>query len=83
MKKEIWDQVKNITSADLKRALERDGWLPDETGSSATVYLNVKTGKRVAIHFHAHKTYGSWQLRDLLEDIGWTEADLKRLKLIK
>jgi predicted RNA binding protein YcfA (HicA-like mRNA interferase family) len=86
MKKVVWDQLKNITAGDLKQALHKDrlnGWYPDETASSAIVYRNDLTGKIVSIHNHPHKTYGSRQLKELLKDIGWTEEDLKRLKLIK
>ena len=83
MKKETWDQLKNITAGELVRALERDSWDADETGSSAKVFINLPQGKRVTVHFHPHKTYGAKQLKELLDDIGWTETDLKRLKLIK
>ncbi len=31
----------------------------------------------------AHKNYGHDMIKDLFQDIGWDEADLKRLKLIK
>ena len=37
----------------------------------------------VSIHFHPRKTYGPKQLRDSLDTLGWTEDDLRRLKLIK
>lgn len=86
MKKALWDQLKNITAGELKQALDKDrvnGWYPDETGSSATVYRNDHFGKVVSIHSHPHKTYGPGQLKELLNDIGWTEEDLRRLKLIK
>ena len=86
MRKEVWDQLKNITAGELKRALNKDqvnGWYPDETGSSATVYRNDKTRKIVSIHTHPHKTYSPGQLKALFNDIGWNEKDLKQLKLIK
>lgn len=40
-------------------------------------------GRRVGIHYHPQKTYGANMLRALLNDIGWTPADMRRLKLIK
>jgi hypothetical protein len=55
MKRETWDQLKNITVDTLI----------------------------AAIHYHPHKAYGPDLLRDILRDIGWTENDLKRLKLTK
>jgi predicted RNA binding protein YcfA (HicA-like mRNA interferase family) len=86
MRKEVWDQLKNITSGELLQALEKDrlnGWYSDETGSSATVYRNDMMGRIVSVHNHPHKNYGAKQLKELLRDIGWDESDLKRLKLIK
>jgi predicted RNA binding protein YcfA (HicA-like mRNA interferase family) len=81
MKSDIWRQLKGITSNELGTALEKDGWVPRASGGSASVYK--KQGRRVSIHNHPHKTYGSEQLKKLFDDINWTEADLKRLKLIK
>jgi|WetSurMetagenome_2_1015567.scaffolds.fasta_scaffold718168_2 predicted RNA binding protein YcfA (HicA-like mRNA interferase family) len=86
MDKVIWDQLKNITSGELKKALEKDqdsGWYKDETGSSATVYRNDNTKRIVSIHTHPYRNYGPGQLKELINDIGWTEKDLRRLKLIK
>ena len=86
MRKEIWAQLKNKTSDEIKNALDKDkvsGWYRDETGGSAIIYRNDITGKIVSIHIHPHKTYGPKQLKELLKDIGWTAEDLKRLKLIK
>jgi predicted RNA binding protein YcfA (HicA-like mRNA interferase family) len=86
MKKAVWDQLKNITAEELKKALDKDqssGWYEDETGSSATVYRNDHSKRIVSVHTHPHKTYGPGQLKELINDIGWTEDDLKRLNLIK
>ena len=80
MKPDVWDQLKGITSRVLMSALESDGWVVRSSGGSAVVYK--KGNLRVSIHSHHHKTYGSGQLKDSLRDIGWTEADFKRLKLI-
>ncbi len=79
---QIWDQLKNKTSKDLMSALERDGATLDTTRGAVQVY-RYPTGKRVTIHYHPHKTYGPQLLKALIEDIGWNEDDLRRLKLIK
>lgn len=77
----IWAQLKNITAAELIRALERDGWQLRKSKGSRRIY---RKGKRtVAIHYHPRKTFGPRMLRSLLNDIGWDEEDLRRLKLIK
>lgn len=82
MKPEIWSQVKNLTADRLMNALVKDGWLLHPlSGGSMRVF---KKGNRMAaIHYHAKKSYGPAMLKLLFEDTGWTEADLKRLKLIK
>ena len=82
MKPEIWAQLKNITVEKLLSSLEKDGWVLRTTGSgSRRIY--TKGLKIVSVHYHPHKSYGPKQLREILEDIDWTELDLKRLKLIK
>lgn len=77
----IWNQIKNITADELVRALERDGWIQDESMGAVLVYL--RGDQRVTIHYHPKKTYGPKLLKALLSDIGWDEEDLKRLKLAK
>jgi hypothetical protein len=39
--------------------------------------------KGPSVHYHPKETYGPKLLKGLLEEIGWTEDELKRLKLIK
>lgn len=78
---QVWLQLKNLTADDLVGALEKDGWGRDVTNGAILVY--IKDGKRVGIHYHPKKTYGAKLLQNLIADIGWSEADLKRLKLIK
>ena len=86
--KHVWNQLKNLTAQDLIRALDKkdSGWERVRTKGNYYVYHNPNRppDKRyVVIHFHPGKTYGRKQLRGLLDTIGWTEEDLKRLKLIK
>jgi len=78
----IWHQLKNKSANDLISALRRDGAQLDETRGAEQVY-RYPDGRRVSIHYHPKKTYGAKLLKALLKDIGWTEADLRRLKLIK
>jgi predicted RNA binding protein YcfA (HicA-like mRNA interferase family) len=76
-----WAQLKSITATELLRALERDGWQLRKSKGSCRVY---RKGKRmVAIHYHPDKTFGPKMLKSLLQDIGWEDSDLRRLKLIK
>lgn len=81
---DVWRQLKNLTAGELARTLERDGWSKDTKGGSQLIYRKATVPpRRVSIHFHPQKTYGAKTLQALLDDIGWTVEDLKRLKLIK
>jgi predicted RNA binding protein YcfA (HicA-like mRNA interferase family) len=80
--KQIWDQLKNISIDDFISALKKDGAILDASKGSARVY-RFTDSRRVAIHYHPHKTYGPKLLKQLIDDIGWTENDLRRLKLVK
>ena len=80
--KQAWDQLKNVTAAELMSALEKDGAVHDSSRGSVQVY-RYPDGRRFTIHFHPNKTYGPKLLRALLADIGWSEDDMKRLKLLK
>lgn len=77
----VWNQPEGITADDLIRALEKDGWTHDTTQGAVQAYL--KNGDRVTIHYHPRKTFGPNLLKALLADIGWSESDMRRLKLIK
>lgn len=78
----IWNQLKNKSADDLISALKRDKWLLDETRGAQQIYRQ-SDGRRVSIHYHPNKNYGPKLLKSLLNDINWTENDLRQLKLIK
>lgn len=81
MRREIWSQLKNITADEITSALRRDNWM--ERAGECSSFVYKKDARMVVIHKHPHKTYQPGQLFLLFEDIGWTEEDLKRLKLIR
>ena len=78
----VWEQLKNLTADDLISALERDGWKRDEGDGALIPFIDPATRNRVIIHYHPRKTFGPKLLKALLEDIGWKENDLARLRLI-
>jgi predicted RNA binding protein YcfA (HicA-like mRNA interferase family) len=78
----VWNQLKNLTCVEIVSALTKDGWERDITTGAVQVYRKPNTN-RIAIHYHPKKTYGAKLLKGLLDDIGWSEDDLRRLKLIK
>lgn len=79
----IWRQLRNKPVGKLISALLKDGFVLDEKVKTERIYRHPD-GRKVNIHYHiGSRTYGRKQLKALLEDIGWTGNDLRRLKLIK
>jgi predicted RNA binding protein YcfA (HicA-like mRNA interferase family) len=77
----VWNQLKNFTCDEFLKALEKDGWKDEERRGAKRCF--VKGSRRIVIHYHPGKTWGAKFLKGLLADTGWTEPDLRRLKLIK
>ena len=77
----VWAQLKSKTAEDLISALTKDGWSCDMDGGSMRIYL--KGSRRVSIHYHPKKTYGPKMLKALLDDIGWSDQEMRSIKLIK
>ena len=85
---DTWRQLKSTTANELVKALLRDDWVEEKRRGATRVFTKPITNgsgrrRRVAIHYHPKKTYGASLLQGLLEDIGWNEDDLQRLRLIK
>lgn len=81
--KNAWDQLKNKSADDIISALLKDGFVLDDNVRTERIYRHPDC-RKVSIHYHSgNKTYGPGLIKALLEDIGWSEADMKKLKLIK
>jgi predicted RNA binding protein YcfA (HicA-like mRNA interferase family) len=81
--KNAWNQLKSKTADNIIAALLKDGFLLDSEVRTERIYRH-KDGRKVSIHYHTgNRSYGRGLLKSLLEDIGWTEKDMIRLKLIK
>ena len=78
----VWSQLRNKTIQDIARALERDGWVREAT-TGATQGYRHSDGRRVVLHIHPKVTKSPRILKGLLDCIGWSEDDMRRLKLIK
>ena len=84
----IRNQLKGLTLEELAKALKRDGWI-EESRAGATIGFikttanGAATRRRVVLHVHPGKSFGPRLPRALLNDIGWSEDDLVRLKLIR
>jgi len=82
LSKQIWSQLKSKTCEQVIAALERDGFSNEGRRGAVQGYRHPD-GRRVVVHYHPNKTYGANLLKDLIGDIGWSEADMRRVKLVK
>jgi len=81
--KNVWEQLKGKTADELISALLKDGFVLDAKVKTERIYRHLD-GTRVSIHYHTgNKCYGARLLKTLLEDIGWSEDDMRQLKLVK
>ncbi len=83
----VWNQLRNISVEEIISKMLRDGWQEDSGSKTSGTRAFIKDGNqpkdRIVIHYHPRKTYGPKFLQGLLESTGWTEDDMRRLKLIK
>ena len=74
---------RNITARKFVRALMRDGFVLVRQKGSHRTYRHPD-GRTVTVAFHRPgDTFRPGTLKAMIQDVGWTEADLRRLKLIK
>ena len=79
----VWNQLKNKSANDLIKALLKDGFRLVDKIRTERIYRHPDS-RKVTIHYHkGSKTYGAGLLKALLEDTGWSEEDMRKLKLIK
>ena len=77
------EQLKNASAREWIRALEREGFRARKSKGSHHVYQN-RDGRRVLIVYHKRSdTFGPKTIKQLLDSTGWSETDLRRLRLLK
>jgi predicted RNA binding protein YcfA (HicA-like mRNA interferase family) len=76
--------LRSLTAREIMSALMRDGFSFDRGSGSHQIYYHPD-GRRVSVTFHApSQTFTYKTLKSMIEaEARWTEADLKRLKLIR
>ena len=82
----IMDQLHGKTCKEYIAALVRDGWTDEKkTGAVRCFYKDVGFPERrmVRVHYHPKRHMGKKELFRFLGSVGWSDADLRRLKLIK
>ena len=77
--------LRSLTAGKLIRALEKDGFYAETRGGAHKQFYNANDGRRVTVTYHhASDISVPKTLRSMLrEQAKWTQADLKRLGLVK
>jgi len=78
-----WKQLKNKTKGELIAALLKDRFTLADKVRTERIYRHPD-GRKVSIHYHkGSDTCDAKLLKALLKDIGWSEEDMRKLKLLK
>ena len=79
-----YSQLPSLTARELIPALARDGFVLDRQAGAHQLYLHPDM-RRVTVSFHRPgETFEIKTLRTTIElQARWTDADLKRLRLIR
>ena len=79
-----WSRLKGVTTREVIRALGREGFLLKRQTGSHRIYRHPD-GRRVTVSFHRPgQTFSMETLRSILQtQAKWTEADLRRLGLLR
>jgi predicted RNA binding protein YcfA (HicA-like mRNA interferase family) len=80
---ELVHLLRNTPVSEIIRALERDGFtLRRSTRTGGRIYMH-EDGRLTVVHYHhSSDTLTRKTLKSVLEAVGWTVADAKRLGLI-
>ena len=74
---------RNITARKFVNAMLRDGFRFVRQKGSHQTYWH-RDGRTVTVIFHhSGETFRTGTLKGMIQDDGWTEADMRRLKLLK
>jgi len=74
---------RNITARKFVSALLRDGFVFVRQKGSHQTYRHPDGRTVTVIFHHSGDTFRPGTLHDMIKDAGWTQADLRRLKLLK
>lgn len=75
-------RLRSTTVRQIIRALERDGWTLLRSSGSHQSY--TKQGRLIVVPYHhSGATLPPGTLTDIVDKAGWTDDDLRRLKLLK
>ena len=75
--------LKGVSAREFKKALEADGFVNVRTTGSHRFYKHPDGRCTTVSYHHMSDTFPIGTLKCMIADVGWTENDLRRLKLIK
>jgi len=76
-------KLRSLTARKVVNALIKDGFYLDRESGSHHQFLHPVKGRVTVAFHHPRDTFPLKTLRGIIQDAGWTEEDLKRLKLLK
>ena len=74
---------RGLTARELIRALHTDGFRITRTRGSHRIYRHADQRRVIVAYYRLSDTFPIGTLKDMIADIGWTDADLRRLGLLR
>ena len=78
-----YSKLRSLTARRLISALIKDGFHLDRESGSHQQYLHSNKGRVTVSFHHPSDTFPPKTLKKIVQETGWTEEDLRRLKLLK
>jgi len=78
-----YSKLRSLTARELFSALTRDGFRIERQSGSHYQLRHPAKGRVTLSFHHSRDTFPPKTLRSIIQDAGWEEEDLKRLKIIK
>lgn len=78
-----YSKLRSLTARKLISALIKDGFNLDRESGSHQQYLHPEKGLVTVSFHHPSDTFPPKTLKRIIQDAGWTEEDLKRLKFLR
>jgi len=78
-----YSKLRSLTAKKIVSALIRDEFYLDRESGSHQQYLHPNKGRVTVSFHHPSDIFPPKTLKRIIQEAGWTEKNLKRLKLLK
>ena len=78
-----YSKLRSLTAKKIISALIKNGFHFDRESGSHQQYLHPNKGRVTVSFHHPSDTFPPKTLKRIIQETGWTEKDLKRLKLLE